>query len=92
MLASDLVDEPESFGAALRRLRARNHDVVVLQVLDEGHLTDGKGRTVDFKNTVIIMTSNIGTAMLQSVDEHTVERYEAFLRRGKSMLADVFPE
>ncbi|MBX9687761.1 MAG: ATP-dependent chaperone ClpB [Candidatus Obscuribacterales bacterium] len=34
---------------------------VLLQVLDEGHLTDSKGRTVDFKNTVIIMTSNIGS-------------------------------
>ena len=34
---------------------------VLLQVLDDGRLTDGQGRTVDFKNTVIIMTSNIGT-------------------------------
>ncbi len=34
---------------------------ILLQVLDEGHLTDSKGRTVDFKNTVIIMTSNIGS-------------------------------
>lgn len=34
---------------------------VLLQVLDDGRLTDGKGRTVDFKNTVIIMTSNIGS-------------------------------
>ena len=34
---------------------------VLLQVLDDGRLTDGQGRTVDFKNTVIIMTSNIGS-------------------------------
>ena len=34
---------------------------VLLQILDDGRLTDGQGRTVDFKNTVIIMTSNIGT-------------------------------
>jgi ATP-dependent Clp protease ATP-binding subunit ClpB len=34
---------------------------ILLQVLDEGHLTDSKGRTVDFKNTVLIMTSNIGS-------------------------------
>ena len=37
---------------------------VLLQILDDGRLTDGKGRTVDFKNTVIIMTSNVGTGML----------------------------
>jgi ATP-dependent Clp protease ATP-binding subunit ClpB len=39
---------------------------VLLQVLDDGRLTDGKGRTVDFKNTVIIMTSNIGSSYLQA--------------------------
>jgi len=40
-----------------------HHDVfnVLLQVLDDGRITDGQGRTVDFKNTVIIMTSNIGS-------------------------------
>lgn len=38
---------------------------VLLQVLDDGRLTDGKGRTVDFKNTIIIMTSNIGGAEVQ---------------------------
>jgi ATP-dependent Clp protease ATP-binding subunit ClpB len=37
---------------------------VLLQVLDEGRLTDGQGRTVDFKNTVLIMTSNIGSTYL----------------------------
>jgi ATP-dependent Clp protease ATP-binding subunit ClpB len=39
---------------------------VLLQMMDDGRLTDGKGRTVDFRNTVIIMTSNIGSAFLQS--------------------------
>jgi ATP-dependent Clp protease ATP-binding subunit ClpB len=39
---------------------------VLLQIMDDGRLTDGKGRTVDFKNTVIIMTSNIGSSFLQS--------------------------
>ena len=34
---------------------------VLLQVLDDGRLTDGQGRTVDFKNTVIVMTSNLGS-------------------------------
>jgi ATP-dependent Clp protease ATP-binding subunit ClpB len=44
-----------------------HHDVfnVLLQVLDDGRLTDGQGRTVDFKNTVIIMTSNIGSPIIQ---------------------------
>ena len=40
---------------------------VLLQVLDDGRLTDGHGRTVDFKNTVIVMTSNIGSQMIQSM-------------------------
>jgi ATP-dependent Clp protease ATP-binding subunit ClpB len=40
---------------------------VLLQVLDDGRLTDGQGRTVDFKNTVVIMTSNIGSPMIQAM-------------------------
>ncbi|VUZ24792.1 Chaperone protein ClpB [uncultured Comamonas sp.] len=40
---------------------------VLLQVLDDGRLTDGQGRTVDFKNTVIVMTSNIGSHMIQAM-------------------------
>jgi ATP-dependent Clp protease ATP-binding subunit ClpB len=44
-----------------------HHDVfnVLLQVLDDGRLTDGQGRTIDFKNTLIIMTSNIGSPIIQ---------------------------
>ncbi|MDB3869408.1 ATP-dependent chaperone ClpB [Candidatus Thioglobus sp.] len=38
---------------------------ILLQVLDDGHLTDGQGRTVDFKNTVIVMTSNLGSHLIQ---------------------------
>jgi ATP-dependent Clp protease ATP-binding subunit ClpB len=41
---------------------------ILLQVLDDGRLTDGKGRTVDFSNTVIIMTSNVGSEFLQSAN------------------------
>ena len=41
---------------------------VLLQVLDDGRLTDGQGRTVDFRNTIIIMTSNLGSEFLQGVD------------------------
>ncbi|AMP37826.1 MULTISPECIES: ATP-dependent chaperone ClpB [Ralstonia solanacearum species complex] len=40
---------------------------VLLQVLDDGRLTDGQGRTVDFKNTVIVMTSNLGSQMIQQM-------------------------
>jgi len=40
---------------------------VLLQVLDDGRLTDGQGRTVDFKNTVVVMTSNLGSHMIQSM-------------------------
>jgi ATP-dependent Clp protease ATP-binding subunit ClpB len=48
-----------------------HHDVfnVLLQVLDDGRLTDGQGRTVDFKNALVIMTSNIGSAILQEYFE-----------------------
>jgi ATP-dependent Clp protease ATP-binding subunit ClpB len=42
---------------------------VLLQVLDDGRLTDGQGRTVSFKNTVIILTSNIGSQHLQAIEE-----------------------
>ena len=37
---------------------------ILLQVLDDGRLTDGQGRTVDFKNTVVIMTSNLGSDVI----------------------------
>jgi len=40
---------------------------ILLQVLDDGRLTDGQGRTVDFKNTVIVMTSNLGSHMIQQM-------------------------
>ncbi|MPM90323.1 Chaperone protein ClpB [bioreactor metagenome] len=51
---------------------------VLLQVLDDGRLTDGQGRTVDFKNSVIVMTSNIGSHLIQSmVGESTEDIKEA---------------
>ena len=44
---------------------------ILLQVLDDGRLTDNKGRTVDFKNTIIIMTSNIGSMdLIEGIDDH----------------------
>jgi ATP-dependent Clp protease ATP-binding subunit ClpB len=49
----------------LDEIEKAHHDVfnVLLQILDDGRLTDGQGRTVDFKNTIIIMTSNVGTEL-----------------------------
>ena len=46
---------------------------ILLQVLDDGRLTDGQGRTVDFKNTVIVMTSNIGSQHIQQMGTHDYE-------------------
>ena len=50
---------------------------VLLQVLDDGRLTDGQGRTVDFKNTVIIMTSNLGSESIQASPEASYEKMKA---------------
>jgi ATP-dependent Clp protease ATP-binding subunit ClpB len=54
----------------LDEVEKAHHDVfnVLLQVLDDGRMTDGQGRTVDFKNTVIIMTSNLGSQRIQSME------------------------
>ncbi len=57
----------------LMRLRKAHPDVfnVLLQVLDDGRITDSQGRTVDFKNTILIMTSNIGSQyLLDGMDDH----------------------
>jgi ATP-dependent Clp protease ATP-binding subunit ClpB len=55
----------------LDEVEKAHHDVfnVLLQVLDDGRMTDGQGRTVDFKNTVVIMTSNLGSQKIQSMEE-----------------------
>ena len=50
---------------------------VLLQVLDDGRMTDGQGRTVDFKNTVIVMTSNIGSSIIQGMDQSDYETMKA---------------
>jgi ATP-dependent Clp protease ATP-binding subunit ClpB len=49
---------------------------ILLQIMDDGRLTDGKGRKVDFKNTVIIMTSNLGSAYLQSENIRSADGFE----------------
>jgi len=55
-----------------------HHDVfnVMLQILDDGRLTDGKGRTVNFKNTVVIMTSNIGSHEILEFRQHGAAEYD----------------
>jgi ATP-dependent Clp protease ATP-binding subunit ClpB len=52
---------------------------ILLQVLDDGRLTDGHGRTVDFKNTVIIMTSNVGSAAIHQYDDRPEARHNAMM-------------
>ncbi len=49
---------------------------VLLQIMDDGRLTDGKGRVVDFKNTIIIMTSNLGSSYLQAENLRSPEDFE----------------
>ena len=58
---------------------------ILLQVLDDGRLTDGQGRTVDFKNTVIVMTSNIGSKIIQAmVGKDTLEIKDAVFEELKN--------
>ncbi|GHO94636.1 chaperone protein ClpB [Reticulibacter mediterranei] len=54
---------------------------ILLQLLDDGRLTDGQGRTVDFKNTVIIMTSNVGTQWLHTLDGMTEDEVQRQVRQ-----------
>ncbi len=61
---------------------------VLLQVLDDGRLTDGQGRTVDFKNTVVVMTSNLGSDVIQ--DMHTEVQYEEMKSKVLSVVGDYF--
>ena len=64
---------------------------VLLQVLDDGRLTDGQGRTVDFKNTVVIMTSNIGSQQIQAfAGRPGGEDYEAMKRQVTEQLRSHF--
>ena len=63
---------------------------ILLQILDDGRLTDGHGRTVDFKNTVIIMTSNIGSQWIQDLGEQ--EHEEMRRRVTEALRASFKPE
>ena len=61
-----------------------HHDVfnILLQILDDGRLSDSQGRTVDFKNTIIIMTSNLGSELLLSHDKDAYNKVEALLKQS----------
>jgi ATP-dependent Clp protease ATP-binding subunit ClpB len=64
---------------------------ILLQMLDDGRLTDGQGRTVDFRNAIVVMTSNIGSREIQEMTERGAEDWEIeaavrdLVRRGPGM-------
>ena len=68
---------------------------ILLQIFDDGHLTDAKGRKVDFRNTIIVMTSNIGSDLIRkesalgfSVDQEEVKTAEAKYKRMKAKVLE----
>jgi ATP-dependent Clp protease ATP-binding subunit ClpB len=63
---------------------------VMLQILDDGRMTDGQGRTVDFKNTIVIMTSNVGSQWIQKLG--TADRSEMENRVTEALRASFKPE
>jgi len=87
----------EEGGQLTERVRRRPHSVVLLdeiekahpevfnvllQLMDEGRLTDGQGRTVDFRNTLVIMTSNLGTQYIDEPEETMREKMQDALRHA----------
>ena len=63
---------------------------ILLQVLDDGRLTDSKGRTVDFKNTILIMTSNLGAHLLQSENLDSEAAFDAAREQVMQLLRQTF--
>ncbi|HUS59259.1 MAG TPA: ATP-dependent chaperone ClpB [Planctomycetota bacterium] len=78
----------------LDEIEKAHHEVfnILLQVLDDGRLTDGHGRTVDFRNTVVIMTSNIGSQWIQDLpgEGHEQERNERVMQALKEYFRPEF--
>jgi len=62
---------------------------VLLQVLDDGRLTDGQGRTVDFRNTVIVMTSNLGSQHIQEISDASGDSPESYTQMKAAVMASV---
>jgi len=76
----------------LDEVEKAHHDVfnVLLQVLDDGRLTDGQGRTVDFRNTVIVMTSNLGSQIIQEMtDKNGGDSEEQYTQMKASVMGVV---
>ncbi len=65
---------------------------VLLQLLDDGRLTDGQGRTVDFTNTIVVMTSNVGSQMIQQVTESGGDEDEMRAAVGDALKVHFLPE
>ena len=65
---------------------------ILLQILDDGRLTDGHGRTVDFKNTVIIMTSNLGSQAIQKMTDEGAPAWEVEARVKEMLRETLRPE
>ena len=70
---------------------------ILLQILEDGNLTDGKGRTVDFRNTIIILTSNVGATFLrkqavgfEATDDEEESSYEKMKERVLEQLKHIF--
>lgn len=76
----------------LDEIEKAHNDVfnVLLQLLDDGRMTDGQGRTVDFRNTIIIMTSNVGSRHIQEFDESDYEAMKSSV--WKDLQAQFKPE
>ncbi|MES2204410.1 MAG: ATP-dependent chaperone ClpB [Pseudomonadota bacterium] len=74
----------------LDEVEKAHHDVfnILLQVLDDGRLTDGQGRTIDFKNTVIVMTSNLGSSRIQEMSSEG--NYEAMKKAVMDVVGQHF--
>ncbi len=76
----------------LDEIEKAHHDVfnVLLQVLDDGRLTDNQGRTVDFKNTIIIMTSNLGSHLIQErISTINEDNFENVMGELRSQLSEL---
>jgi ATP-dependent Clp protease ATP-binding subunit ClpB len=66
---------------------------VLLQVLDDGRLTDNKGRTVNFKNTIIIMTSNIGSSLIrENFEKMTAENHDVLFEQTKNQIFELLKQ
>ncbi len=65
---------------------------ILLQVLDDGRLTDGQGRTVDFSNTVIVMTSNVGSQIIQRLTSENADEEEINEAINEALRAKFLPE